>query len=42
MFVIYFFKNFWIKRIIKKFDLIPKTNKEDIPVTYGCIRPIDS
>ena len=25
-----------------KFDLIPKTNEENISVTYGCIRFIDS
>ena len=25
-----------------KFDIIPKTNKEYISVTYGCIRFIDS
>ena len=25
-----------------KFDNIPKTNQEDISVTYGCIRFIDN
>ena len=25
-----------------KFDIVPKTNKEYISVTYGCIRFIDS
>ena len=25
-----------------KFEIIPKTNEEDISVTYGCIRLIDS
>ena len=25
-----------------KFDFIPKTNEEEISVTYGCMRYIDS
>ena len=28
--------------MMKKFDIIPKTNEEYKSVTYGCIRFIDS
>ena len=38
-----FFKNLVDKKNDKvKFDIIPKTNEENISVTYGCIRFIDS
>ena len=38
-----FFKKLVNKKNYKvKFDIIPKTNKESISVTYGCIRFIDS
>ena len=38
-----FFKKLVDKKNNKvKFDIIPKTNEEYIPVTYGCIRFIDS
>ena len=38
-----FFKKLVDKKSHKvKFDIIPKTNEKFIPVTYGCIRFIDS
>ena len=38
-----FFKKLIDKKNDKmKFDIIPKTNEENISVTYGCIRFIDS
>ena len=38
-----FFKKLVDKKNDKvKFEIIPKTNKEYISVTYGCIRFIDS
>ena len=38
-----FFKKFFDKKNDKvKYDIIPKTNKEYISVTYRCIRFIDS
>ena len=38
-----FFKKLVDEKIDKvNFDIIPKTNEEYIPVTYGCIRFIDS
>ena len=37
-----FFKLVEKKNDKVKFDIIPKTNEEYIPVTYGCIRCIDS
>ena len=32
----------WWKDNKVNFDIIPKTNEENISVTYGCIRFIDS
>ena len=38
-----FFKKLVDKKNDKvKFDIIPKTNEENISVTFGCIRFIDS
>ena len=43
MIVICFFKKLVdLKNDKLKFDIIPKTNEENISVTYGCIRFVDS